>query len=417
MEKAADGYWARLTFDGVRKRVLIPARTKADASKAAKAINAAVKEGATFEQVQRAAAALAISQNAFTEALRQSKAVALARPAKLPKKLAGPTFADVAELWTSGELARRYPDAFSKPTKRSVDDDKQRVRHLNQTIGDVPITAFSREHAHAAMAALPPTAKSVASRRHYAQIINRVINVAVEPMGLIAFSPLGKSWMPKIGKLKQGKVFLYPSEITTLLSCTAIQLHRRILYMLGAYEGFRKSEAQNLTWADLDLTLGIVKLDKNKTDTARSWALDPGCAEALRRWQKLNPGPGLVVPPFGGRKQADILRGDMKRAGLTRAELFGGENRIAMRLHDLRGTFTTLALATGKTESWVQSRTGHSSSTMIARYRQLARTAEEVGLGWFEPAYAIIPELAALETVQKSVQTRKRAERRAKVTT
>ncbi len=413
MEKAAGGYWARLTFNDGRKRVLIPARTKADATKAAKAIKSAIKDGATFDQVQRAAAALAVSQNAFNEALRQSKAVAVARPAKLPKKLAGPTWLEVAELWTSGELAKRFPDSV-KPNKRSVEDDKQRVRHLSQTIGNVPMTAFTRDHAKAAMAALPATCRTAASRRHYAQVINRVVNLAVEPLGLISLSPLPPGWMPKIGKVKQGKAFLYPSEDAKLLSCTAVPLHRRILYMLCSREGFRKSEAQGLTWNDLDLTLGVVKLDVNKTDMPRAWALDAGCVEAFAPVASAERSPSARAcdPALRWAQASQYLRTDMKRAGLTRPELYGGENRIAMRLHDLRGTFTTLALATGKTEGWVQSRTGHQSSEMIARYRQLARTAEEVGLGWFEPAYTLIPELAALESVQKSVQTEKVSRRR-----
>lgn len=403
MEKAADGYWLRLSFPDGRQRVLIPVQTKIVAERAAKAIRAAVKEGASFQAVQRAAAALATSQNAFDEALRQTKAVALAKP-KIPKKLAGPTFAQVAKDWTDGTIAKNHPDAV-KPNKRSVADDKQRVKHLNETIGDVPIVAFTREHAREAMANLPPTCKTAASRRHYAQVINRVINLAVEPLGIIAVSPLPRSWMPKVGKGKLAKSFLYPDEVAALLGCVEIPIHRRVTYMLCCFEGFRKSEALALAWSDLELTLGVVKLDKNKTDAPRAWALDATCAEALRRWRKLNPEAVTVVPTYGGRKQADILRLDLKRAGVTRSELAGGENRIAMRLHDLRGTFTTLALASGQTESWVQARTGHQSSEMIARYRQLARTAAEVNLGWFAPAYELLPELAALGTVQKSVQT------------
>jgi len=41
-----------------------------------------------------------------------------------------------------------------------------------------------------------------------------------------------------------------------------------------------------MTWSDLDLDRGVVRLDKNKTDDPRSWALDPGTAEALRRRYK-----------------------------------------------------------------------------------------------------------------------------------
>lgn len=407
MEKASDGYWLRLSFPDGRRRVLIPTTTKTAAERAAKAIRGAVKEGATFEAVQRAAAALAASQNAFDEAIRQSKAVAVARP-KAPKRVAGPTWAEVAEMWTSGDLARLYPDAL-KANKRSVADDIQRVRWLNQTIGNVPVVSFTRDHARDAMANLPATCKTAASRRHYATVINRVLNLAVEPLGLLNLSPLPRSWMPKVRNAKLAKSFLYPDDLSALLGCVDIPIHRRMTYMLCAFEGFRKSELFGLTWGDVDLTRGVVKLDITKTDLARAWALDPTAAEALRRWRTLNPDAVHVVPTYGGRKQADILRLDLVRAGVRRPELLGAENRIAIRLHDLRGSFITLALASGRTESWVQDRSGHQSTEMIARYRQLARTAAEVELGWWANAFESIPELARIQSVQESVQRRGRA--------
>jgi integrase len=63
---------------------------------------------------------------------------------------------------------------------------------------------------------------------------------------------------------------------------------------------------------------------------------------------------------------------------------------MALRAHDLRASFVTIALANGKTETWVADRTGHRSSQMIARYRRQARTAAELGLGAWTPLDAAI---------------------------
>ena len=46
-----------------------------------------------------------------------------------------------------------------------------------------------------------------------------------------------------------------------------------------------EGEALTLTWADLDLTRGAVRLDKNKTDDPRAWALNPSVAAALRLYR------------------------------------------------------------------------------------------------------------------------------------
>jgi hypothetical protein len=54
-------------------------------------------------------------------------------------------------------------------------------------------------------------------------------------------------------------------------------------------------------------------------------------------------------------------------------------------IKDLRASFVTVALANGKTETWVTDRTGHKSSEMVARYRRKARAAAELDLGTYKP--------------------------------
>lgn len=54
----------------------------------------------------------------------------------------------------------------------------------------------------------------------------------------------------------------------------------------------------------------------------------------------------------------------------------------------------TIALANGKTETWVQDRTGHKSSVMINLYRRQARKAAELNLGPLKPLHEAIPDLS-----------------------
>ena len=97
-------------------------------------------------------------------------------------------------------------------------------------------------------------------------------------------------------------------------------------------------------------------------------------------------------------KLAEQLRGDLKRAGVTRPKLFeNSKHRMRLRAHDLRGTFVTLSLANGRSEPWVATRTGHRSTLMISRYKTEAMTAEELRLGELAPLHLAIPELAGLE--------------------
>lgn len=156
----------------------------------------------------------------------------------------------------------------------------------------------------------------------------------------------------------------------------------------------RSSEVFALRWGDLDLKRGLVRLDENKTDEPRAWALNPHVVKALRYYRRSTCKPhDLVFRHAPGSKDAEILRADLQTAGVTRSELFeSSKTRLPFRLHDLRGTFVTVSLANGRTETWAADRTGHRSSQMINTYRRVARTAAEVGVGDLVALDAACPE-------------------------
>jgi integrase len=137
-------------------------------------------------------------------------------------------------------------------------------------------------------------------------------------------------------------------------------------------------------------------------------ALDPGVVRALVAWKAARQARSSdlvagAAPVFvnedGGSIEdqhlADRLRARLVMAGVSRETFYESSGaRRQIRAHDLRGTFVTLSLAAGRTESWVMDRTGHRSSMMIARYRRAARTVAELGLGELVPLDQAIPEFA-----------------------
>lgn len=317
------------------------------------------------------------------DALLQGKASA--RPG------ASTTFGELAERWTSGELARLYPDHV-----RTAEHDNNRGtlnKHVLPIVGPIPISAFTLDHAEEVMRRLPPTLES---RRNVAQVMHRVLSLAVWPLRLIPAHPLPRGFVPPPPPRK-AKSHLYPDEDRTLLGCREIPLERRLYWGFLDREGMRTDEAERLAWSDLDLQRGAVKLDKNKTDDPRAWALDPGTVRAFLACRKLRGIPegetGLVFEPFTNK--AKVFRSDLEKAGITRPELFErSKARSRIRAHDLRATFITIALANGRTEAWITDRTGHRSSAMIATYKRAARTVEELALGPLAPLDVALPELA-----------------------
>jgi integrase len=315
-----------------------------------------------------------------------------------------PTFSEVAKRWTSGELSTLYPDHVKV---KDGSHDEKRLAHISSVdidgrkFGELPINRVTVEYAETVMRALPKAVKRPAARRHYAQVLSRVLLLAVYPLRLISVSPIPKNFLPKIGKPPKYP-YLYPDEEAALMACPpeTVPLHVRLFYGFLSREGCRASEAAGLRWRDLNLKVGTVKLDESKTGAREPWALDPGVLRALRLWkERSDAGPGDHVfaaagVPVDTAKLAERLRADLAAAGVDREELFeaSSPNARKLRAHDLRATFTTLALARGETERWVTARTGHTTSAMLNRYRRSAETAMELDLGWLRPLDQAIPE-------------------------
>jgi hypothetical protein len=236
--------------------------------------------------------------------------------------------------------------------------------------------------------------------------------MAVFPLQLIATNPLPPGFLPKLGSGK-AKGWVYPDEDATLGASSNVAIEYRVFYGFLHREGPRVNEAARLTWSDFDLDRGSVVLDVNKTNDPRAWALSPGVARGLRAWRMLLAQHGVSTngsdfvfvdlhgAPLSQRHSAERYREHLLAAGIDRAVLFERtDTRQQIRAHDTRATFVTVSLANGKSEAWVQDRTGHKSSLMINRYRRAARTAAELHLGDFTPLDEAIPELARLLTAE-----------------
>lgn len=302
------------------------------------------------------------------------------------------TVRELGEAWTDGTLAKDFPDQIK--ARRSMREDISRLEaHVYPVIGDLAVRAVTLETCERVMRSLKPhrnkrkTPLAPNTRRHVALVLHRLLTLAAYPLKIIPTNPIPKGFLPHAGTRK-AYAYLYPSEDRALMRCKSIPLGERVFFGFLNREGCRAGEALAMTWADFDLKRGAVRLDENKTDDPRTWALAPGVAKALEKLRpRRSPANGLVFPqPRDPNALARDLRRRLRDAGIDRPELFeSSKARAALRAHDLRASFVTIALANGKTETWVADRTGHRSSQMISRYRRQARTAAELGLGDWVP--------------------------------
>jgi integrase len=306
---------------------------------------------------------------------------------KVVPKTGAVTFGELAKEWTSGKLHAKHPNHVE--LKRTSDLDALRLgKWVYPVVEHVALTAFTEEHADAVMARIPAS-KSKSTQRHVAQLMTKVLNLAVRPCKHIDRSPLPPRYLPPLGR-RIAFTYLFPDEDRVLLACEAIPLVERLFYGFLAREGMRSEEAQALTWAHVDLKRGSVRVDFNKTDSARVWAMGAGVVRALTAWKKMQPDAETSDRIFRDLEKpyhmAKTFRARLKQAGLSRPELFEkNEARRPIRIHDLRATFITVNLANDKTEAWISTRTAHTTSAMINRYRRTATTHEELNQGDLTP--------------------------------
>jgi integrase len=307
------------------------------------------------------------------------------------------TIREWGRRYTSGELSREHPDKVK--VKDFTDDDSRLRLYVYPHVGDVPVVAFTAAHAELVMSKLPPDKiRTPAARRHVAQVMGRLMNLAVMPGRLLPSTPLPKGWLPFIPKRRHYSC-LWPNEEAALLACEAVPLVFRLACGVLNREGMRVSELLDSEWRQWDIYADDLKgrgtflVTRTKTGDPRMWALSPSVARAMLRWRRIMERelePGAELPrPFAAlddvthrTKLAEFLRASLKTAGVTRPELFETtEHTARLRAHDMRATFVTISLAQGRDETWVRDRTAHKTTTMIDRYRRLARQVKELDLG------------------------------------
>jgi integrase len=252
-----------------------------------------------------------------------------------------PTFVEFGKQWTGGELARKCPDHVA--TKSTADDDARLLRLYAEPIsGDLRLSEITLADVDQVMASLPERL-SPSTRRHVAQVVRRVLTLAVYPARHLRQNPIPRGWLPR-GKSSKAFTCLWPAEDASLMACRAVPLVRRLFFGVLQREGMRREEAAGLRWRDVDLSRGVVRLDENKTDDPRAWALNAGVAGALALWRR-----GFQA---GAREHDHVFR----EAG----------------------------------------RPLYVDQMMINRYRRQARTWTELGLGELVALDEGLPELAAI---------------------
>ena len=208
-----------------------------------------------------------------------------------------------------------------------------------------------------------PKGLSVKTVRNINQMISSALNCAVEQK-LIPSNPTKGCVLPKLER-KEMKI-LPPERLGTFFE----EVRRSgvfELYYIDLATGLRRGELLGLKWSDIDLDKGIIHVRRQvlrqngkiieiplKTKNSyRSIAIGVDVIKVLKRMEQKDK---YVFPsPFGGSMSLDsvlhMLQRVLKQAGLER-----------IRFHDLRHTFSVLALQNGVDVKTLSAMLGHYSA-------------------------------------------------------
>lgn len=193
--------------------------------------------------------------------------------------------------------------------------------------------------------------KALADALSWNLVVRNVADAASPPSNKAAKAPPPRTWSP--------------SELRAFLTATAEKpLHP--LWWTLASTGARRGEALGLRWPDVDLEAATISITISKSGRGRQVALDADTVAVLREHRRRQLEERLRWGPAYRAGDYVFTREDGKPYApdyVTRAfrEAVKKADVSQIRLHDLRHTWASLALAAGVNPKVVSERLGHAT--------------------------------------------------------
>ncbi len=288
-------------------------------------------------------------------------------PAPLPPAArfnGGPTVADLAQRYLEEHAAVRIKPRTQVSVRGMLNN------HILPAFGGLPLEAVERSDIvefHQKLSDRP-----VAANR-CVKILSHMYRLGAG-WGLV---PEGFNPCRSVEKYpeRSRERFLTDAEFTRLgrvldeaVNSGAVPLTAVTAIRLLMLTGCRKSEILTLRWAEVDLAAGELHLADAKTGP-RAVQLPPTAVELLEALPRRRDSP-WVFP--GNDRDGRYSGGGLDHAWQTVRAAAGLED---VRLHDLRHSFASRALALGETLPVIGKLLGHSNIETTARYAHLSRDA------------------------------------------
>jgi integrase len=264
------------------------------------------------------------------------------------------------------EFLETYAAVHNKPSEQFNKRAMLRA-HLLPRLGHLRIDRIGMREVEALKAALLQRGLAAKSVNNIVALLGRMLRYAVE-VGVLGVAP--RTRLLRVPQ--QPFDFLAFAEYARLLDAARAEPEGYAAILFAGDTGARMGELLALTWDDVDLKAGTVRISRSdwmgqvtgtKTGRVRTVPLTQRLRKALAAHRHLR-GPRVFSRDDGAPWTKEVLRALLPRvcraAGLRR-----------MRWHSLRHTFASHLAMTGAHPREIQELGGWSTLGMVERYTHL----------------------------------------------
>lgn len=301
------------------------------------------------------------------------------------ERLANQTFKNNTMVFD--EAAKLYIE-WAKNVKKSFRDDESRYNfQIKSFFGNMKISEIKTLHIHDFISHLKGfktkygKSYALATITHYIILIRRIFNFLKQSDRYSGDNPAIMSKV-KLEKFDNTKIaYLTDEEMAELINvCDNTNLiwpPDGAFIKFALYTGLRRSELFNLTWANVDLDKGVLRLTETKGKKNETIILSKSALSVLKT---MNISNNYVFLSRKGGKRNDIRRLWNRIRKLAKI-------RTDIRFHDIRHNFGTMAVTNGVPIDVLQKMMTHKDIKTTQRYAHIVDQRLKEGANTIDMAF------------------------------
>ena len=256
---------------------------------------------------------------------------------------------------------------YVKPRKRSWKRDEELYRlRIKAVFGDRRLNQISRQQLQTFHTELLATGLAPATADHHLKVIKHALNLAID-WGLLEKNPAAR--IPLFNVDNKRETYLDAAQLDRLMQVLRSDENRPacLIAMFLLSTGARLNEALSATWSQIDRDNRVwrISASNSKSKRVRSVPLNDSALDVLAQLDTDGKFDHVFVNAETGKPYTTIAKvweRLRKEAGLPH-----------LRLHDLRHSYASFLVNSGRTLFEVQQILGHSDSKVTERYSHLSK--------------------------------------------